>query len=143
MLRETSVIAVAGVRKLFFLGCVCVCALFAFVFIVIGVLKLLGLLGAMAMITVNGMIPAKNVAQNATIHIVIMLVSLALGFLFIHWLKLAARRYERPFDQDMRVAANLVNEIENNTRSGAHSLREAARSAVADAKSRTPNDSEK
>lgn len=136
MLKESSVIAVAGFRKLLVFFWFLTCGFFALMFIVIGILKTLGLFGAMAMLTIDGMIPAEDAAQNASIHIFITIIVFLLGYLFVYWTKLARRILEAPFEKDIKVAAELVNDIETNTKSSAKSIRDATRSAISEAKNR-------
>ena len=136
MLRETSVIAVAGIRRLFIVCWAIACLGIALIFIVIGTLKLLGLIGAMAMLTIEGMVPAEDAAQNATVHVIFMLLFFALGVLFAYLARRAERSLTRPFEQDIKNAAELVSNVESNARSNARSLRDITRSAVSEAKSR-------
>ena len=142
MLRETGVIAAAGLRRLIFACWAIACVLMALIFIVIGGLKLLGLAGAMAMLTLDGMVPAKDAAQNATVHIIFMLLFFAIGCLFIYWFRLAKRSLSTPFERDIKIAAEMVNDIESSTKTAAGSIRDAARAAISEAKSFSVKDQE-
>lgn len=136
MFKESSVIAVAGIRKLIFLFLFLTCGFFGIMFTVIGILKTLGLFGAMAMLTMDGMIPAEDATQNASFHIFITIIVFTLGYLFFYWANIARRILDTPFEKDIKVAAEIVNDIETNTKSNAKSIRDATRSAISDAKNR-------
>lgn len=124
MLKETSVVAVAGIRRLFIGTWALFCFLIALICFLVGILKFLGLVGAMAMLTVDGMVASENASRNATVHIIFMTIFFCLGLLFWRWFSLAKRTLSMPFENEIRKAEILINDFEVGARVNSKSIRD-------------------
>lgn len=136
MLRESSVIAVAGTRKLLSLLSLLFCGALSATLLIFGALKVLGLLGSMAMLTMDGVVSSEDLAANVSTHVFFTIIVIGFGLLFAYWARLAMRSLAIPFEQDIIRSAEIVDNVESNARANSVSLRDAAKSALAKAQDR-------
>jgi hypothetical protein len=140
MLRETSVVAVAGVHRLFLIAWAMTCAFSMLLFGVFASLKVLGLMGAMVMITIFGTRSPEQVQAEFGVHVIITIVMAALAICSYVLFRRAVRRISTPFVDSVREAASLVQTMETGARSSSASIMMAAKQAIEEARAKSDDD---